>query len=218
MTFRFRESFRGYNKDDVNSYIEQLSQKYSKKEAELTEKLKNVGDNTEMDGQIVLKDDEIARLSAENEYLRKTVDELKAELTGLKNCSAGKEQDGNDGEDVAMAEDKAAEILSDAETKSEMIIRMAETNAEKVIADAKEKYNAIIDEAEERKAETIKSAEAEKETKLAELDRQYGVMSRNYAAECSQLLDGISAKFDLINSRLQSDAEALLKEAADKLR
>ena len=32
---RFRESFRGYNRDDVNAYIEQLSIMYSKKEAEL---------------------------------------------------------------------------------------------------------------------------------------------------------------------------------------
>ena len=33
--FRFRESFRGYNRDDVNAYIEQINIVFSHKEAEL---------------------------------------------------------------------------------------------------------------------------------------------------------------------------------------
>ena len=32
---RFLESFRGYNRDDVNAYIEQINIHFSKKEAEL---------------------------------------------------------------------------------------------------------------------------------------------------------------------------------------
>ena len=32
---KFRESFRGYNKEDVNSYIEQMNIKFSRRESEL---------------------------------------------------------------------------------------------------------------------------------------------------------------------------------------
>ena len=32
---RFRESFRGYNKDDVNAYIEQVNARFSRRESDL---------------------------------------------------------------------------------------------------------------------------------------------------------------------------------------
>ena len=79
MTFRFRESFRGYNRSDVNSYIEQINQKFNRREEELKKEidalkngdaLKNDSDTQKLQEQIELLKAENAALLQENGTLR----------------------------------------------------------------------------------------------------------------------------------------------------
>ena len=82
---RFRESFRGYNKDDVNAYIEQVNVRFSRRESDLRAQIADLQNRQPAPAAAPVDDGTKKRLQeAETENAK-----LKAELEELKNSAAG---------------------------------------------------------------------------------------------------------------------------------
>ena len=82
---RFRESFRGYNKDDVNAYIEQVNARFSRRESDLRAQIADLQNRMPAPAANTADDGTKKRLeAAETENAK-----LKAELEELKNSAAG---------------------------------------------------------------------------------------------------------------------------------
>ena len=76
---RFRESFRGYNKDDVNAYIEQVNARFSRRESDLRAQIADLQNRMQVPAANTADDGTKKRLeAAETENAK-----LKAELESM---------------------------------------------------------------------------------------------------------------------------------------
>lgn len=110
---RFNSSFKGYNIDEVNKFVDEMTREYSA----IIGKLKN-------------KDEEIARLEAENRELKEKVSQKTVDrgmetisLETLYNSSA---------EISRMAKYEARSIIDDAKKNASRIVNDALLEAEKI--------------------------------------------------------------------------------------
>ena len=67
----FRNSLGGYNKDDVNRYIEELSVQYADRGSELESEIKELKKELEVLPSLMAEKEKAERLTAENEALKK---------------------------------------------------------------------------------------------------------------------------------------------------
>ena len=110
-TSGFRTALRGYNKDDVNSYIIKENEIFKAKEAEYIDRIKELEaravDNTDTE-----------RLLSENKALKSEITELKSRLSQAVNSSDFVSEDVgvNVDEILAFAVKEAERILSEAKT------------------------------------------------------------------------------------------------------
>lgn len=93
---RFRESFRGYNKDDVNAYIEQVNMRFSRKESELRAQIAEMQQNNFTSSSAASTDNR-AEYDRMNQKLQETIAEnerLTAEIENLKKLSSADSEKG----------------------------------------------------------------------------------------------------------------------------
>lgn len=201
---RFRESFRGYNKDDVNAYIEQINMKFSRRESDLRAQL------SEMQTKIPSSDDgETAALSAEldllngklasaNEENRRLTEELaklrESAVSDTENEEKSKLYDSMSaqvGNILIVANSNADKILSDAKTEAEKIKAEAELEAEKIKLTAEEKMNAM----------------------LVKLDNKLKAVSESYLADYATLISESQSRFSELTDTIKNRSEKLLLAA-----
>lgn len=157
----FRPAGRGYNKEDVNNYIQEKSMQYSMREANLVKQLADlenrlnaamranaeaVGDTGEIDNLSRTVDE----LECENHSLAAALAEKEAKITELERAlnesrasvrpsegDAVAELSARLGDILVKASLQAEEIVKEAETKAKNIIDEAGKNAESITLDAK---------------------------------------------------------------------------------
>ena len=196
---RFRESFRGYNKDDVNAYIEQVNMRFSRRESDLRAQIADLQNRQPAPAAAPVDDGTKKRLQeAESENAK-----LKAELEELKNSAAGdSEKDEKSrlydsmssqvGNILIVANSNADKIRSDAEEDARRIKAEAELEAEKIRRDAETKMNSMIDnyldsyakliaEAKDRFSDITESMKARSEQLLADADNAGREIGRQIA-------------------------------------
>lgn len=156
---RFRESFRGYNRDDVNAYIEQINSNFSKKEAELraviTDLQVKAADNVSDKDNI--GDESICSVRQELERSKLEIERLMAELNEFKNKSNGDCEEKSKLYDSMSAQ--VGSIIIQANSNAETIVSNAKAVADRMLADSMVRSNKILDEAESIKSEATRFAE-----------------------------------------------------------
>ena len=143
---QFRKSMGGYNRDDVNSYIEQISIKhneseigYRKKIAELEQKVKELEEKSEQIDELSKKVEEgdnlIASLNETIEKVNNEKEELIKENAQLK-AQAEESAKANDDSDVYEKSNKydqvsgqIGELILNANAKAESIVSEAQIKA-----------------------------------------------------------------------------------------
>lgn len=169
---RFRESFRGYNRDDVNAYIEQISFVFSKKEAEYRARIAELENKLNVAAPVISNEhseDDWNKLTAELEALKAEADSLKAKLADF----SSENDNSTEAEKSRLYDSMSAQVGN--------IIISANSNAEKIISDAKCEAERIKREAEEYAA-TVR-ADAEKER--TELINRTSSDVTGFAADCT---------------------------------
>ena len=197
---KFRESFRGYNKDDVNSYIEQMNIKFSRREAELLELLKNIPQP-----ETAPESTENGSLSSENESLRETVSRLEAELR------SAKEDNDKLASELDSLKAEAGDAESDEVTSERLgnILLIANENAEKIVREAKAEASRIISEANLKASSIEYEVAVEKKRTTEEFGKCITALSKEYLAECTEIVAETSVRINESAERLKAEAEKL---------
>ena len=165
----FRDSFRGYNKEDVNRYLcdmnrnfSQMEEDYKEEIAELKYKLKKIDDTaaevTKASGEneIELLKTEISSLKAENDNLIKKIAEkeqtiielnsaVKPEDDNIEKASKYDKMSNDIGNVFISANESAKAIVNEANKTAAKIKEEASEEAEKMKQDANEKITAAVD-------------------------------------------------------------------------
>ena len=188
---RFRQSISGFNKDDVNSYIQQLNTKFANEseekqkkitaleatvkqlEEQLAEKIaaEKAAAEEETDSRIALLTEDIGRLTAENEALAKENKELKNTV----------EQYKINEEENAVVWEKSSKFDKVSGQIGSLIIS-ASAEAEGIIAQAKLKArsvsNTMIESTKEKLCEISEKYTKDIMEKTAELTLRLGEVSK----------------------------------------
>ena len=195
---RFRESFRGYNKEDVNAYIEQINARFSRRETELRSQISDM----QLNCQQSCNKDETEALKKKLEAVESENKDLLQEIEALKKSF---ENDSEKSEKSRLYDSMSAQvgnILIVANSNAEKIISNAEAEAEKIRADA------------HFEAEKIKlSAEQKMDQMIKELDEKLKLVSDSYMGDYSRLISDAQKQFVQITEAIKEKSEKLLSEA-----
>jgi cell division septum initiation protein DivIVA len=199
---RFRESFRGYNRDDVNAYIEQINIHFSKKEAELRAII------ADLEAQSALKasahnDDEFTALTNEIEALKAENSRLNEEL-----------QKAN--QSIENEIEEKSKLYDSMSTQVGSIIIQANSNADKIVAEAKTEAENIKVSATIKSKEIIDEATKKKEEAIAFIDDLLAKASREYLSEYTKVIDETNAKLITISESVYAKAETMLSVLDNK--
>lgn len=205
---RFRESFRGYNRDDVKAYIEQLSIIFSKKEAELQARV------SELEAKLFSIESLPVNVHTDEEY-----NELSEKLSNaeneIKRLIDEKETD-REAEKSRIYDEMSAQVGN--------IIISANTNADKIIAEAKEEAarvkseadiyaNSVKDEAYKMREEIIGGINVKVRDFAVECVTQYGTI----IGETNVKLESIADNLKTRSQNLLTSLESKTKEIEAKL-
>ena len=204
---RFRESFRGYNRDDVNAYIEQMNLLFSRKEGELRAYIADLESRTSAAAQAQSSashsDEEWKEMNATVESLRREVSRLTEELSAARAV----------GNDESVEKSKLYDSMS-AQVGNILIV--ANSNADKILSDARAEADNIRAEAEaealRKKAETDR---AMKET-VRVLDRKLKTISEDCIDEYRKLVADAQVRFGLLSETMKEEAKKLLSSVDQK--
>ncbi len=196
---KFRESFRGYNKEDVNSYIEQMNIKFSRRESELLAMIQTENSNDDETDALT------SSLSAENEALGKKIEELEEMLSSAENertlLSAR----------IAELESKENDVSENAVTGERLgnILLIANENAEKIVQDAKAEASRIISEANLKASSIEYEVSLEKKRATEEFGKNIALISREYLSDCTEIIAEASVKINATAEKLTEKANKL---------
>ncbi len=197
---RFRESFRGYNRDDVKAYIEQLNIIFARKEADLRAYI------SELESRANNAEAQTANTHSEEEWndLSKKLEEAETEIKRLSDEKAT----ANEAEKSKLYDEMSAQVGN--------IIISANANAEKILCDAKEEASRIRSEADIY-AENVKT-EADK--MRDEIVCGINAKVRDFAVECvtqyGTIIGETNVKLENIADNLKSRSENLLNTLENK--
>lgn len=206
---RFRESFRGYNRDDVNAYIEQINIHFSKKEAELRAVIADLENRTVTPTQL--------HTDSEYDDLNRQLISLKNENETLKNeLAKAKENIENDAEEksrlyVSMSA-QVGSIIIQANSNAEKIISEAKLEAENIKMTAALKSKEILDEAQKKKEETIRCIEETLKTASNECITEYAEIINDAGNKLTLISDSIRIKAEIMLTSLESKSAAIKGE------
>lgn len=199
---RFRESFRGYNKDDVNAYIEQVNLIFSKKESELKAQIVELQEKTAVEAPVSADNAEIESLKQKLSDALLENQRLSAEIESIKK----QETDENERAEKSKLYDSMSSQVGN-------ILIVANNNADKIIKDAELYASKIMSEAE-IEAEKIKiSAEQKKNLMISELELKLKSVSDSYMRDYESLVTEAQIKFSSITEKLKLKSEELLMTA-----
>ncbi len=207
---RFRESFRGYNKDDVNAYIEQVNLKFNRRESELRAQiaeLQSVAQPVAAPTPAVVpaENGELEALKAELSAAKAENEELK---TRLAKATANDSTENETAEKSKLYDSMSAQVGN--------ILIVANSNAEKILNDAKTEAERIRTEASVEAEQIRRAAEEKLNGMTAVLEEKLKGVSEKCLNEYEVLMSEARVRFGQITDTMKERAKTLLVEADQK--
>lgn len=195
---RFRESFRGYNKEDVNSYIEQINARFSRRETELRSQIADMQVNCQQS----CNRDETEELKRKIEAVESEKKDLLKEIETLK---TNYDNDSEKNEKSKLYDSMSAQVGN--------IIIVANSNAEKIIKNAEAEADKIKMEAQVEANKIKLCAEQKMNEMIQELDKKLKLVSDSYMGDYSRLISDAQKQFAQVTESMKEKSEKLLLEA-----
>ena len=207
---RFRESFRGYNRDDVNAYIEQLNLHFSKKEADLRALITDlevkcnnapaVSDNIDSIKQ------ELEKLKAENERLVSENNALKENLENAESKTIGEDEKSKLYDEMSA---QVGNIIIVANSNADKIIKDAETKAAEILAEATVKAEVMTAEAEAKKNEAVVFMEEKLKNASEQCLSEYTVLVSQTKDQLMSVSEGFKNKTNELMAKLEEKSKEI---------
>lgn len=195
---RFRESFRGYNKDDVNAYIEQVNMRFSRRESDLRAQIAELQSRS----QTAVGEPVECGLKEKLNAVEQENTRLKNEIAELKNSVAGDTE-----------KDEKSKLYDSMSAQVGNILIVANSNADKIRSDAEEDAKRIKAEAELEAERIRREAEQRMSCMISELDVRLKSVSDNYLDSYSKLIIDAKEGFREITEKMKIRSEQLLADA-----
>ena len=219
----FRESFRGYRKEDVNEYITETNLRFANKEKEYKDKICALTEKVESgDSRLCTENkkllEQLETLKSENEFLLRKNGELhimleKAEKSA-KEAIEAKEAEFNASQLKQNSDrsDNKEENVEGIATKVGNVLVIAQLNADKMIAEAKVEAEKIKKEAEESAMKTVRAANAKADAIISSMNKKVKEMSDNYLSQFGAIVSEIKDDFYRITENARDKADGLKKD------
>lgn len=217
---RFRESFRGYNRDDVNAYIEQMNMIFSRKEGELRAYIADLESRASAAAQMqstapAHTDEEWKEMNATVEALRLEVSRLTEELSAARTAVSDSESveksklydsmSAQVGNILIVANNNADKILSEAHAEADKIRLQAEVDAQSKRAEADRAMEEMV-KALDQKLKTISDDCLDEYRKLiADAQVRFGLLSETMKTEAQKLLHGVDQKGKELEEQISTE-------------
>ena len=138
----FRNAFKGYDKNDVNRYIEDMNIRFSTAEQRYISTIRMLENDVEKAREDAAKAKEAQNLKDELEVVKASLEEKQAQIDALNEELVKRPE-------CSCANDEKREVtLEEAESKLGSIIVKANLDAQNILSDAEEQRAKIISEAE----------------------------------------------------------------------
>ncbi len=162
----FKQQFKGFDKDEVLSYIRQKDEEMAAKEESLKQEIsKRDKIISELKTRIILKDDQVEELKAEIDTKYKKYIETYNQISDLVYESKIR------GEQlVSDATVKANKMRADAENEAREKLDTANAKAQKTVSEADAKAQKTVSEADAKAQTTVKDADAKAKQTVEEAD------------------------------------------------
>lgn len=196
---RFRESFRGYNRDDVNAYIEKININFSKKEAEL---------------RAVICDLENKANSASSQVSVDEFEAIKNELQLLKEENIKLKESINTPEQ--SSDDEKSKLYDSMSAQVGNIIIIANSNAEKIVSDAKAQAEDIVSKARAEASVIVSEAEAKKANAVAYMENELRTVSNECLVSYNALISEANMSFTNISDNVKAKTELIITALNEK--
>jgi cell division septum initiation protein DivIVA len=214
---RFRESFRGYNKDDVNAYIEQINMKFSRKESDLRAQIAELEASALRTSTETVTHDNTteSKLLEEVSSLKTAIDELSAENESLKRRLATAEETSGDSHSEEAEKSKLYDSMS-AQVGNILIV--ANSNAERILADAKEEADRIRREATFYEQNAKAAAEAKSSVMIAELQVKLEAVFAQCVARYGEYVSEAGTRLAEVTESMRERSKELLITADQQMK
>lgn len=184
----FKRTFKGYDPDQVDEFIIELSDTYARNEEELTDKLRALeAENARLKAEIAkLRDAAERREREHNAELVETQKQTDALCTEI-------------GEKMITADNRAAEIIKNAEKEAALIIteaRRSSENEAKAIRERAEAEASVFIEETKRKCESISAAAEEFRARQNEMNRSLAASEDQVTSALNKLREGLGDGLD----------------------
>ncbi len=211
---RFRESFRGYNRDDVTAYIEQLNIIFSRKETELRAHVADLEAKLNEQASIPMPshtDDEWNNISTALNEAQNELARLQSELHSTQTANNEKNEENARLYDSMSAQ--VGNIIISANANADKIVTEANENAEKIKNEA-DKYAACVrSEADKYMNEAINGINEKVRGFAIECVTQYGTI----VGEANVKLESIANNIKTGSDNILASLENKIKEIDSKL-
>ncbi len=197
---RFRESFRGYNRDDVKAYIEQLNIIFSRKEADLRAYI------SDLENKVNALSEKPSNSHTDAEYDELTLKLEKAE-NEIKRISD---------ERAANDEEEKSKLYDSMSAQVGNIIISANANADKIVSEAREEASRIRSEADIYASSVKAEADKAKDEIVSNINSKV----KDFALECvtqyGTIIGETNVKLENIADSLKTRSEDLLSILENK--
>ena len=210
----FRESFRGYRKEDVNEYIMQMNLKFSNREKEYKDKLEQLTSKLqEAEGSSSAASSalysEIAKTKAECDTLRKEKAELLSRLERTEELYKAEFE----GRSARKTEEESSKMSSEEmSAKIGNVLIVAQVTADKIVSDAKSEAETILAAARKEADEIRSAAEKKAEGMVDGMNLRIKEMSDSYISEFGAIINDIKDNFYKITESARGKADGVRKE------
>lgn len=191
----FREAFRGYNKSDVNEYIEKSNQRFSQAETKYKEEIERLKKELSSKN----SDRETERISLLNDEVAKLTDELKTARESLDKLNAEK--------DAAVAASDKSDIYEKMSSELGNVLILANNDAERMISDAQKKSDEMIENAKKEADDIRSEAKIQAEKLINSVNEKLRVLS----ASC---IDEYSTAFEDFRTNLKKLTDTMTEKTA----
>jgi len=233
--FSFKGAFRGYNKKDVNRYIESIHHRFTSEENKYKEKisqLSEAGNQKEeltsrissLEEQLSIKDAEIEQLKhqleeaedakntlkEENDKLNSDMENHLSAIESLKGdlYKANETIDATKGDGQNTLTEKA-ELYDEMSSRLGNMLIMADKNAEKIINDAENEAGKIRNDALIEAERIHKDVSYKSSALFGEISSKLRVMSENYADDYVAIFDEINTGLDNLSRTMKQKIDSV---------
>lgn len=231
----FRGALNGYNKEDVNNYIEEMNIKFGETEAEYKKTtLSNKKQTDELSIQLAEAKESVSELISireKNKSLQKALDTAEYDLNNIQ--KKNNESDAvigalNDKLDQMTAEydslnDKFNKLTSECDTLGEKVIQIAgerdlvNSELQSVLAHTADEAPINEPEPEYKTHETLSSAENEKARMYDKISRQVGSMLIDAREIADNIINEANTRAEKIIVTAETKAKDICSDADMKL-